>query len=140
MNDAKIDLASGSSEPNPQDLLPCPFCGSSDISVREEWVFYVKCGGCGVCPAFKSALDAALIWNTRSTGSTKPARPESLTVQEIIDEGVRIRESLSHARNHASVFGSIVMRNFVHWIEERVQESEDGSGAVEGTQQNEGAA
>jgi Lar family restriction alleviation protein len=31
------------------DLLPCPFCGSTDIDVYPDYPVYVKCNVCGAC-------------------------------------------------------------------------------------------
>lgn len=56
------------------DLLPCPFCGSVDLTIREmdeEW-HVVSCNGCnaegGYYPPNDSTMpeEAATFWNTRA--------------------------------------------------------------------------
>ena len=49
------------------DLLPCPFCGGSDIRVNGSRSSFVQCGGCGAESRAEDDDRAAIAaWNRRA--------------------------------------------------------------------------
>ncbi len=54
----------------PGYLLPCPFCGGTDVGVWREDNFSYWASGCNVCdipgPEAETKEDARKAWNTRS--------------------------------------------------------------------------
>ena len=49
------------------DLLPCPFCGGSDIRVNGSRSSFVQCGGCGAESRAEDDDRAAIAaWNGRA--------------------------------------------------------------------------
>jgi hypothetical protein len=52
-------------QPHYIDLKPCPFCGSSQLTVDEWATWYVRCEGCGVQRIGVSKTRAIENWNFR---------------------------------------------------------------------------
>ena len=56
------------------ELKPCPFCGSNDIEIAQEFSsmpFHLQCDcGCFLFTEAYSFADAALIWNYRKQVNT----------------------------------------------------------------------
>lgn len=73
------------------ELLPCPFCGSTEVSVSHTvqgscWVACdtVACGAIG--PLKATPAEAASAWNTRAAGGSavRPARTFALEPSEAV--------------------------------------------------------
>lgn len=66
-------------------LKPCPFCGSKDVVVDEEYPSrYVRCRGCGVEGGLRDSRDeAAAAWNRRTNAK------ELVAMINVSDEQVR---------------------------------------------------
>ena len=48
------------------ELKPCPFCGSDDVSIEVFWAYAVYCGNCGIRgPIVGSEVEAIETWNDR---------------------------------------------------------------------------
>ena len=63
-------------------LLPCPFCGSSDVSYHAETLYsFVVCGKCEAegpaisCDETGAMEQAASAWNQRSAWQPLPSTP-----------------------------------------------------------------
>ena len=56
--------------PNDAGLLPCPFCGSDDLLVREA--LWINCRTCEAEGPNFSGLDAITAWNIRTSKAVTP--------------------------------------------------------------------
>lgn len=62
-----IKYGIGNQEKN-ANLKPCPFCGSIDLDIGDNWCVgdaYVHCNSCGGHIEGKRELNAILKWNKR---------------------------------------------------------------------------
>ena len=59
------------------ELLPCPFCGSTDVYMA-IWVKSVKCDQCGSIGPFGADNAASVLaWNTRYVAGAKNLSSDS---------------------------------------------------------------
>lgn len=137
----------------PQDLLPCPFCGTSttDEESHDEWLRLktpygdyagVECFGCGAETALRDwgAEGAIEAWNKRSPAVPfQHDRDQKLTIQDVV-------AYLSDCKSSWDTSDTAyrVLEDVEDWIEERVQESdserESGGGAARATPQGKPSA
>lgn len=55
------------------ELLPCPFCGSLDVSILGNSVFYGHCHSCDTGTGLYTTREEAVnAWNTRAPVADKP--------------------------------------------------------------------
>lgn len=86
--------------PAPADgLLPCPFCGGTDIHEPENvHAFWTICNDCGCeVDTRKTRCEARQFWNTR-------AQPQSVAVVDV----TRLRKALSEATSILEGAGYVV--------------------------------
>lgn len=70
-----------------EQLKPCPFCGSADLSVIsiDYKCYAVECNNCGATGRFKEAkADAKSAWNSRLNESNKYTKEQNITNREKI--------------------------------------------------------
>lgn len=50
-----------------EELKPCPFCGSKEVNLMDDGVFYVSCFNCSTDgPMSDTDRGAIKAWNTRA--------------------------------------------------------------------------
>jgi Lar family restriction alleviation protein len=83
------------------NLLPCPFCGSADVSFRAEtWCIYVICDNCEAeGPGFggqeaDSMDEAAAAWNQRNPWQPIETAPAD-AVEILVLEGRNVKSVVS---------------------------------------------
>ena len=83
-------------------LLPCPFCGSDEVSKSRgekgdgsDW-FYVECESCAACAEPEQ-------WNQRADAAPQPAKREPLTDEEIDNT---TRKQVDYLLDHIYEYGT----------------------------------
>jgi Lar family restriction alleviation protein len=87
----------------PQELLPCPFCGSSNVTFTDYGDHsFVMCGGCGISASeadTKPEATATAAWNTRAALSRPSvAQPDIWPIAKItVDDVGKVMQASLYA-------------------------------------------
>jgi Lar family restriction alleviation protein len=72
---SSIENMTGNFREKHHDIKPCPFCGSDDLSIREDsdpfndefYGFFIECLSCGASSGTGPKVESAyMLWQTRS--------------------------------------------------------------------------
>lgn len=80
------------------DLLPCPFCGSTNIVVRTRKTTIVECDECGVVIISMSQQQAMDRWNTRIFMAAEPVKPYAVKALSDLLESERVFKKHTNQR------------------------------------------
>lgn len=79
------------------ELAPCPFCKSSEVSAYETWYedaerasFHVACDDCGARGPMNESKDGSIMcWNTRWSADRAIAESAERTLDDAYDAALR---------------------------------------------------